>query len=103
MTKLAPLLDERRRVKAEWLCGTCDENGPPDNLEGAEAVKAWISKNLEMGVMNDPSKLTCSKDCCAFDYDASEIGDYMPVLNEVCFSTDSGDVRTVSSFRGGSI
>ena len=52
---------------------------------------------------DNPDKITCGKDCCSFDFEASDIGDFMPVLHEVCFSTDSGDVRTVSSFTGGSI
>ena len=101
--KLTPLLDERRRVKVLWSCGTCDEDSKPEMLEGAAAVKDWLGKHLSMGVMNQPDKITCGKDCCSFDFEASEIGDFMPVLHEVCFSTDSGDVRTVASFTGGSI
>ncbi len=103
LAKLTPLLDERRRVKVLWSCGTCDEESKPEQLEGAAAVKDWLGKHLSMGVMNQPDKITCGKDCCSFDFEASDIGDFMPVLHEVCFSTDSGDVRTVSSFTGGSI
>lgn len=103
LAKLDPLLDERRRVKVLWSCGTCDEESKPEQLEGAAAVKSWLGQHLSMGIMNQPDKITCGKDCCSFDFEASEIGDFMPVLHEVCFSTDSGDVRTVSSFTGGSI
>jgi len=99
LEQVKAMIDARKPVRLEFTGGGCDENCPDLDVTvtGFDAVQDTLGKHA--GSTDAATKgVACSKGCCVIDYDDSQPDLFMMSnsVAQICFSTDSGGVTTLS-------